>query len=180
MGLEKDKKPDDKKNKKDKLSNKNKKNTKNEVEKLILEKTELEQLVKRIAADFDNYKKRVMAEKAELKELYNKEIIKKILGIVDNFELALNNTENHEKFVKGVEMIYSMLINMLSDEGVKAIENNDDKFDPKIHEPIMTKKGDEDNKIVEIVQKGYFYRNSVLRAAKVIVSKKKNKEDKKE
>lgn len=178
-----DKKKETKQNERDNNTADSPKENKTEqkrIKELIEEKKELEMLVKKIAADFDNYKKRIESEKTELKKLYNKEIIKKILLIIDNFELALNNTNNHKNFVKGVEMIYSMLINMLKDEGVTPIEEENKEFDPKIHEPIMTREGSEDNKVVEIVQKGYFYKGTVLRAAKVIVSKKKNKENKKE
>ena len=144
------------------------------------EKRELEQLLKRLAADFDNYKKRVETDKKSFSDYCKKELIQRLLTIVDNFELALNNTKDHEQFVKGVEMIYSQLMTFLENEGVKTINCENQVFDPKLHEPLMIKNGDEDNKILEVIQKGYFLNDILLRPAKVIVSRKEgNSDDKK-
>ncbi|NIA04146.1 MAG: nucleotide exchange factor GrpE [Nitrospiraceae bacterium] len=169
---------DKEKNDKEKKEKNHKmKELKEQFDKLKKEKEELENLIKRVSADFQNYKRRVENEKAELKNYYNKDLIKKLLTIVDNFELALENTEDHEQFVKGIEMIYSQLMTLLENEGVNVMKTDNATFDPRIHEPLMVKEDKEDNKIVDVIQKGYYYNGTLLRPAKVIISKKADKKD---
>ena len=101
--------------------------------------------------------------------------MEKLLPILDSFGLALKNTATREQFIKGVELIYGQLYDTMELEGVKAIEAVGQKFDPYKHEVLMTTKTDEDEKddlIVEELQKGYMFREKVLRYAKVKVYKK--------
>ena len=95
-----------------------------------------------------------------------------MLPILDSFELALQNKKEKEEFVKGVELIYSQLHDLLEKEGVKKIEETK-KFDPYLHEALMQKEGDkEDGIILEELQKGYMLNEVIIRPTKVVVSKK--------
>lgn len=132
---------------------------------------ELKELLQKVQADYENYKKRVEKEKEEIKFLSKKEVFLKLLPIVDNFELALKQTENKEEFVKGVEMIYAQLHDMMNKEGLEQIQQNE-KFDPQIHEAVMTEKSDkEEGTILEELQKGYVFKDKVIRHSRVKVSK---------
>lgn len=148
------------------------------IDQLKKENEELRYLVKRIAADFDNYKKRMEIEKEEMIKLSSKKIIMKLLPILDNFELALKNTENHESFVKGVELIYSMLLSSLEEEGLKSFLPQE--FDPNYCEVILIKevnKKEMDNKVLEVIQKGYALNKNIIRPAKVIIGKYKSEKN---
>ena len=129
---------------------------------------DLEDRLLRLAADFDNFKKRAEREHGMIKETSNASLLLKILGIMDEFEIALKH-EGDNEFKKGIEMIYNKMEAILKEEGVE--EMNDEKFDPHKHEAVRQVEG-EDGKIVEIVQKGYLLRGKVLRHAKVVVGKK--------
>ena len=98
-----------------------------------------------------------------------------MLPILDSFELALKNSENHEKFVKGVELIFGQFYDILEKEGLKPIKTVGEKFDAYNHECLLTEKTDkdeEDELVVEELQKGYMLKEKVIRYAKVKVKKK--------
>jgi molecular chaperone GrpE len=132
------------------------------------EKTEesnnLEQL-QRLQAEFDNFRKRTEKEKYELLKNANEDLIVKLLGVLDNFELALEHVED-----KGIKMIYSELYSILEKEGLNIIKTEGD-FDPKIHEAIIQEEGKENEKIVEELQKGYILNDKVIRPSKVKITK---------
>ena len=133
---------------------------------------ELTELLQRVQADFENYKKRTETEKVDIINNASKEVIQKILPIVDNFELALKNTENVEEFKKGMEMIYAQLMDIFHAEGVKTIDCLGKKFDPELHEALIAVDSDEEkNTIIEEFQKGYTLNGKVIRHSKVKVSK---------
>jgi molecular chaperone GrpE len=134
---------------------------------------DLTETAKRVQADFENYKKRVEKEKQEFAELANADLLKKLLNIIDNFELALKSEQNHEDFVKGVELIYAQLKELLTAEGVKEIDTKGKQFDPYVHEAMITGNDNtkKDGEILEEFQKGYVLKNSVLRHSKVKVNK---------
>ena len=129
---------------------------------------DLEDRLLRLAADFDNFKKRADREHGMIKETSNANLLLKMLTIMDEFEIALKH-EGDDEFKKGIGMIYNKMAAILKDEGVE--EMNDEKFDPHRHEAVRQVEG-EDGRIVEIVQKGYLLRGKVLRHAKVVVGKK--------
>ena len=133
---------------------------------------ELIDTLQRLQAEFENYKKRVDREKAEVCLYAKADIIRKMLPLVDTFEIALKGKDRKDEFVKGMDMIYTEMIVMLHKEGVRKIESVGKKFDSNLHEVLMTEKSDkEDNIITEEFQKGYMLCDRVLRHSKVKVTK---------
>lgn len=132
-----------------------------------------------IAAEFDNYKKRVRNDVENAKSSGKAELMKDLLPIVDEFELALISAENSsdKNVVKGIEMVYSNMLDALKKEGLKEIPTNG-AFDPYKHEIIMVKESKKaPGTIIEVAKKGYTLGNLVLRPASVIVSQEKTKEN---
>lgn len=127
-------------------------------------------------ADFDNYRKRVARERAQLTRCANEDLIKRLLDVVDNIERALSaasESEDFEGFKKGMELIYEHLKGILTNEGLCPIVCLGEPFDPNYHEAVMAleKEGHESDKVVEEVQKGYMLDGRVIRPSKVVVSK---------
>src|SRR3989338_1339737 len=134
---------------------------------------ELTDSLQRLQADFENYRKAVDRQKQDFVRYACAEIIEKLLPIMDSFELALKNGDKHEDFVKGVELIFSQLYQLLEKEGLRKIEAEGKKFDPYKHEVLMTEKSDkEEDAVLEELQKGYMLGDKVIRHSKVKVSKK--------
>ncbi len=134
---------------------------------------ELTNDLKRVQAEFENYKKRTDKENVKLCDYNKADIIKKLLTVLDSFEMALNNTEDHKEFVKGVELIYSQLYTLMKDEGLQYIDTAGKKFDPYMHDVMLSEKSEkEDNTILEELQKGYKFKEFVIRHSKVKVAKK--------
>lgn len=127
-------------------------------------------------ADFINYKKTEEQKIKEKEREIKMEIFKKMLDILDNFEIAekhLTNDLKDNKWVKGVLEIKNNLKELLKKEGVVEIEEKD-IFNPELHEAVAIEESDEDDKILEVFQKGYYFGNKVLRPARVKVGKKNN------
>lgn len=127
-------------------------------------------------ADFDNYRKRVTRERAQLTKCANEDLIKRLLDVVDNIERALDaasESEDFDGFKKGMELIYDHLKGILTKEGLCPIVCLGEPFDPNYHEAVMAleKEGHESDKVVEEVQKGYMLDGRVIRPSKVVVSK---------
>lgn len=139
-------------------------------EKLRKENQELLDMLKRTQAEFENFRKRVERDRTEHIKRANKELLLKILPIVDNFELALKSCKVDNEVFKGFELIYSQMMSALENEGVKQIKEKE--FNPELHEPLLQEKADEAGKILEVLQKGYFLNEKVLRTAKVKISTK--------
>jgi len=134
---------------------------------------ELTNDLKRLQAEFENYKKRCEKENASFREYSNAILIKKMLTVLDSFEIALKNTANHEEFVKGVELIYSQFYSILQDEGLMHLETVGKRFDPYLHEVLLSEKSNkEDDIILEELQKGYKLKGCILRHSKVKVAKR--------
>ncbi len=134
---------------------------------------ELTDTLKRLQAEFENYKKRVDKEKSEFMKFANAEIISKMLPVFDSLELALKNTADKEKFTEGIKMIYAQLHSMLNAEGVKPIKTENQKFDAYRHEVLMKEASDKpEGTILEEFQKGYMMKDKVLRFSKVKISGK--------
>ena len=131
--------------------------------------------LKRTMAEFDNFRKRTEKEKSAMFERGAKDILEKILPVVDNFERGLAAIPEEAKdgsFAKGMEMIYKQLIKMLEDVGVTPIEAVGKEFDPNFHNAVMHVDDENlgENVVASELQKGYMYRNSVLRHSMVQVA----------
>ena len=159
----------------DKVEELKKLNEKEEFKKIIDEKTqkieELTDTLKRLQAEFENYKKRIDKEKTEFVKYSNADVIEKMLPVLDSFEIALKNTSDKEKFVEGIKMIYAQLHSMLEAEGLRPIKAVGEKFDPYRHEVLMKEESDKpEGTILEEFQKGYMLNDKVLRHSKVKIS----------
>jgi molecular chaperone GrpE len=131
-------------------------------------------LLQRMQAEFENYKKRVEKENRQLISCASKNIIQQVIPVLDSFQLALKNTSNQTEFVKGVEMIYSQLYSMLQANGLKKIEAVNQKFDPYMHEALMAVQCDaKPDTVVEELLPGYMLNDVIIRHSKVKVSKGK-------
>ena len=136
---------------------------------------ELTDRVRRQMAEFDNFRKRTEKEKTQMFETGAKSIVEKILPVVDNFERGLAAVTEEEKgspFVEGMEKIYKQMMTMLEEAGVKPIEAVGQEFDPNLHNAVMHIEDEElgENIIAEEFQKGYTYRDSVVRHSMVKVA----------
>ena len=135
---------------------------------------ELEDRVKRQMAEFDNFRKRTEKEKAAMFETGAKSVIEKILPVVDNFERGLATVPEGEKggaFAQGMEMIYKQLLTELEAIDVKPIEAVGQEFNPEFHNAVMQVESEEYESgiIAQELQKGYTYRDSVVRHSMVAV-----------
>lgn len=136
---------------------------------------ELTDRLTRQMAEFDNFRKRTEKEKSQMYEIGAKDIIEKILPIVDNFERGLASMPEDEKatpFAEGMEKIYKQLMTTLEGIGVKPIEAVGQEFNPDFHNAVMHVEDEElgENIIAEEFQKGYMYRDSVVRHSMVKVA----------
>lgn len=139
---------------------------------LKIKNEELEDKVKRQMAEFDNFRKRTEKEKSGMFELGAKSVIEKILPVIDNFERGLNSVPENEKdgpFAEGMNMIYRQLMTELDGLGVKAIEAVGNEFDPNLHNAVMQVESEEYESgiVAQELQKGYMYRESVVRHSMV-------------
>ena len=133
---------------------------------------ELNDKLKRSMAEFDNYRKRTDKEKSAMYEIGAKDVIEKILPIVDNFERGLNSIPEDAKgsaFADGMEKIYKQFVKTLDDMGVKPIEAVGKPFDPNFHNAVMQVESDEyeSGVIAQELQKGYTYHDMVVRHSMV-------------
>ena len=136
---------------------------------------ELTDRVTRQMAEFDNFRKRTEKEKAAMYEVGAKSIIEKLLPIVDNFErglAAVPKEQKEDSFVTGMEMVYKQIITTFEAVGVKPIEAVGTEFNPDLHNAVMHVEDEEvgENIVVEEFQKGYTYRDSVVRHSMVKVA----------
>ena len=130
----------------------------------------------RIAAEMVNTLRRKDEETNRLLKYSNESLITELLPVIDNFERALNvdaKTVDVESYQKGMTMIYNSLKNILEKFEVKEIEAIDKEFDPSYHQAVMQeeKEGTRENIVIEVLQKGYTYKDKVIRPAMVKVSK---------
>ena len=135
---------------------------------------ELNDRLMRTLAEFDNFRKRSEREKAQMFEVGAKDIVEKILPVVDNFERGLASISEEEKetpFAQGIDKVYKQLVTVLESAGVKAIEAVGKEFDPNFHNAVMHGEDDSlgENIVAEEFQKGYMYRESVVRHSMVKV-----------
>ena len=136
---------------------------------------ELSDKLLRQMAEFDNFRKRTEKENSAMYEIGAKDIIEKLLPVVDNFERGFTTVAEEDKedaFVTGMEMVYKQLMTMLEGVGVKPIEAVGQEFNPDLHNAVMHVEDETvgENIIVEEFQKGYTYRDSVVRYSMVKVA----------
>ncbi len=128
----------------------------------------------RSMAEFDNFRKRTAKEKTAMYDNGAKEVLENMLPVIDNFERALEHMaeqEDNGNITKGVDMIYKQLMEALENLGVKEIEALHQEFDPNLHHAVTHEEDDayDDNLVAEVFQKGYMYKETVLRYSMVKV-----------
>jgi len=142
----------------------------------LMEKlAEMQDRYLRLSAEFDNYRKRTLKEKMEMSKYAGEELIRDILPVMDDFERALKHIEilgNTEGIKEGVDLIYSKLSDFLKRNGVKEIEILNGDFNVDLHDAtakVQVSEEDKKGKIVEVLLKGYYLKDKVLRHSKVVI-----------
>ena len=128
--------------------------------------------LKRVAADFENYRKRVARDQESLVARAHERLVKELLPVLDDLERALAAAEEHEeaKLEEGVRLVHEELKSALTREGLAEIETNG-RFDPHVHEALLSQPSDaEEGSVLEVVQKGYRLGDRVVRPARVVVA----------
>src|SRR5215470_26098 len=143
-----------------------------ELEALRNENEELIGTLQRLQADFDNYRKRAARDQDALIARAGERIVKELLPILDDLERALEAADQHEeaKLEDGVKLVHRQLEQLLEKEGLALVET-DGKFDPYVHEALLTQPSTADEgSVIEVLQKGYRLGDRVLRPARVVVA----------
>lgn len=137
----------------------------------------------RVSAEFENYKKRASREMEEFRKFSNQSLIKEMLSVVDNLELAMKSTNGHKTIDKGLldglEMTHKKILKVFEKFNVKPISAKGQPFDPTFHEAVMQEETDEypGNTVINELQKGYLIHDRLLRPSMVVVAKSKEKKD---
>jgi len=158
-------------------------NLKEELAKRDQKIKELEDRLLRLQAEFMNYKRRVEREQLELADFIKGEIFKKILPILDDFKAMMAHAEegkNEESVLQGAKMIYNKLKEVLEKEGLEKIQSLGEKFNPELHEALMTRpttEAEEHDRVVEVYQDGYKLKEKLIRPSKVVVGKLEEKNE---
>lgn len=142
------------------------------VETLAAALQEKDNRLKRLQADFENFRRRTSKEREEIGNVVTQELLKNLLPIVDNFDRAMaTEQQDGEAFKKGVEMIYTQLGETLKNAGLEPIETEGQKFDPNFHQAVMRVENPDldDDTIAQELQKGYIVRGKVIRPSMVQV-----------
>jgi molecular chaperone GrpE len=132
----------------------------------------LEDRLLRLAADFDNYKKRAAREREEYVTHANERLVKELLPILDDLERALTAAAEHEEAAlqEGVALVHRSLASVLERQGLKPI-STDGKFDPHVHEALLSQPSEADEgSVIDVVQKGYTLGERVVRPARVVIA----------
>src|SRR6266508_1636416 len=143
-----------------------------ELEALRIENEELIDTVQRVKAEFDNYRKRAARDQDSLVARAGERIVKELLPVLDDLERALEAAESHEeaKLEEGVKLVHRQLEQLLEREGLAPVAT-DGKFDPHVHEALLTQpSAAEEGAVIEVLQKGYRLGDRVLRPARVVVA----------
>jgi len=136
--------------------------------------------LQRLQAEFDNYRKRVLREQTRAVELASEPLMRKLLEVLDEFDLALMSGEKqpeYDRFLHGVELVYAKLKDILRQEGLEQIDAQGKPFDPTLHEALMESHPDEDVPtgdepvVVDVLRPGYTLRGQVVRPAGVKVAR---------
>lgn len=127
----------------------------------------------RIQAEMMNFRKRKEDEVANIRKYANEDILLQLVSVIDNFERALSmENEENKEFLKGFQMIYASIQNIIASSGVTEIDALNKEFDPNYHQAVLTEKRDglESGIVIDVLQKGYMYKDKVLRPTMVKVS----------
>jgi molecular chaperone GrpE len=146
---------------------------------LEAERDEAVDRLKRVAADFDNFRKRAAREREEIVAHANERLVKELLPVLDDLERALVAAAEHEeaRLEEGVQLVYRSLAQLLERQGLKEIDA-DGKFDPHVHEALLSQPSERDEgDVIDVVQKGYKLGERVLRPARVVVAAARPAED---
>jgi molecular chaperone GrpE len=141
---------------------------------LQAENEELKNKLLRAQADFDNYRKRTTQEKNEIAAYVNGQFMVELLPVWDNFDRAVataNQAGNAEGLVEGIAIVYRQFIDKLTAAGLVEIAAQGETFDPEYHQAVMQVEGGESGKIADVIQKGYTFKERVIRPAMVSVYK---------
>jgi len=170
-GKEEKKKDKKKSGQKEEGKGKKEKKEKTDAEKLA----ELNDKYLRLTAEYDNYRRRTLKEKMELSKSAGEEILQSLLPVVDDFDRALQSideSQDIDAIKEGVHLIYNKLKDVLEEKGVKEIEAKDEDFNTDKHEAVSkipAPSEDMKGKVVDVVQKGYYINDKILRYSKVVV-----------
>jgi molecular chaperone GrpE len=132
--------------------------------------------LQRLQAEFDNYRKRVLREQTTAVEMAAEPVMRRLLEVLDDFELALMHASedvDQDRLLKGVELVYAKLLDVLRAEGLERLDAEGQPFDPAMHEALLqTGEGDGELYVVEVFRPGYKLRGRVIRPAGVRVERK--------
>ena len=132
--------------------------------------------LQRLQAEFDNYRKRVLREQTSAVELAAQPVLRRLLEVLDDFDLALMHAEDRpdfDRFLHGVELVYAKLVDTLRAEGLERMDAEGKPFDPELHEALMQSgEGDGDPVVADVLRPGYTLKGRVLRPAGVRVERK--------
>ncbi|MGD8292436.1 MAG: nucleotide exchange factor GrpE [Desulfobacterales bacterium] len=137
----------------------------------------------RVSAEFDNYKKRSTRELEDYRKFANQSLIKEMLSVVDNLELAMDSTDGHKAIDKdllqGLEMTHKEILKVFEKFNVKPIEAKGQPFDPTFHEAVMQEETNDSpkNTVINELQRGYMIHDRLLRPSMVVVAKPKENKD---
>ena len=143
-----------------------------DIEALQAERDQLFDRLQRLAAEFDNFRKRTAREQAALSERAGERLVKELIPILDDLGRALEAAAEHQeaKLEDGVRLVHRSLSELLARQGLSEIET-DGQFDPHVHEALLSQPSDEEEgSVIEVVQKGYKLGDKVLRPARVVVA----------
>ena len=140
------------------------------------ERDEYLDTLRRVQAEFENYRKRVIKEQTALVDRATSGLVEHLLPVLDSFELALNNLDSaggddSESVRKGVELVYAELLGVLEKAGLSRIEAEGKPFDPNVHEAVMQEDGDGEPVVTDVLRTGYTLKGRVLRPAMVKVTR---------
>jgi molecular chaperone GrpE len=140
------------------------------------ERNEYLDTLRRVQAEFENYRKRVIKEQTALVDRATEGLVERLLPVLDSFELALKNvdaadSDEIENVRKGVELVYAELLGVLEKAGLSRIEANGKPFDPNEHEAVMQEDGDGDPVVDDVLRTGYTLKGRVMRPAMVKVTR---------
>jgi molecular chaperone GrpE len=143
-----------------------------ERDQLVREKSDLQDRVLRLQAEFDNFRKRSEKDRSEFAQYAGMEIVREILPVLDNFELALKADASGKDYVKGVEMIYDRMASTLKKMGLEPIDTTGAKFDPHVHQAVekVQTEDAEDHTVLSDFQRGYRFKGKLLRPSMVKVA----------
>ena len=140
------------------------------------ERDEYLDTLRRVQAEFENYRKRVIKEQTALVDRATSGLVEQLLPVLDSFELALKNLDSDgsddiESVRKGVELVYAELLGVLEKAGLSRIEAEGKPFDPNVHEAVMQEDGDGEPVVTDVLRTGYTLKGRVLRPAMVKVTR---------